>query len=550
MALKNLITAAALTLVSLPMAAEGYVSQVWSPDLGNGNYKNPIINADYSDPDIIRVGNDYWMTASSFTNMPALPILHSTDLVNWTIVNHAAEKLVPEDYFDLAQHGDGVWAPSIRYHNGEFYIYWGDPDRGIFMVKTTDPLGRWEEPVLVYEAKGVIDTCPLWDEDGKAYMVNGWARSRGGLNALLTVTEMAPDGKSLIGTPVAVYDGLPDGNHTIEGPKFYKHDGKYWIFAPAGSVASGWQVAMCADNPYGPYEQRIVMAQGDSPVNGPHQGGWVDTPTGENWFVHFQDKGPLGRVVHLQPMQWVDGWPVIGTDADGDGCGTPVLTFRKPNTGTNSPATNPQESDEFNTTSLGRQWQWFANYQTPFGFATPNGYYRLYGQSVDDFVNMRQIPNILTQKFPNETFTATAKVTVSATQPGQESGLIVMGLDYARLAVEFDGTKFAVKMVECQRANKNKPETSATVTTLDPTRINGEGGRASYDIDLWLRVKVERDYKCTFYYSTDGRRYHKCPGEFTAREGHWIGARVGFFSIMPKGRNRGWMDIDWFRVTR
>lgn len=143
-----------------------------------------------------------------------------------------------------------------------------------------------------------------------------------------------------------------------------------------------------------------------------------------------------------------------------------------------------------------------------------------------------------------------AKVTVSATQPGQESGLIVMGLDYARLAVEFDGTKFAVKMVECQRANKNKPETSATVATLDPTRIKGEGGRASYDIELWLRVKVERDYKCTFYYSTDGRRYHKCPGDFTAREGHWIGARVGFFSIMPQGRNRGWMDIDWFRVTR
>lgn len=531
-------------------AADDYISQVWVPDLGNGKYRNPIINADYSDPDAIRVGDDYWMTASSFTNIPGLPILHSKDLVNWTIVNHAAEKLLPEEYFNLAQHGDGVWAPAIRYHNGEFYIYWGDPDRGIYMVKTSDPLGKWEEPVLVHAAKGIIDTCPLWDEDGKAYMVNGWARSRGGLNALITVTEMAPDGKSLIGTPVAVYDGLPDGNHTIEGPKFYKRDGKYWIFAPAGSVTTGWQVAMVADNPYGPYEQRVVMAQGDSPTNGPHQGAWVDTPTGEDWFIHFQDKGVLGRVAHLQPMQWVDGWPVIGVDADGDGCGTPVTTFRKPNTGTTSTVHTPQESDEFNTTELGRQWEWFANYQLPFGFATPNGYYRLYGQSVADFVNMRQIPNILTQKFPNETFTATAKVTVSATQPGQESGLIVMGLDYARLAVEFDGSKFVVKMVECMRANKNKPETATTVATLDPARVNGEGGRASYDIDLWLRVKVGDNYRCTFSYSTDGRRFHTCPGEFTAREGHWIGARVGFFSIMPDGKNRGWMDIDWFRVTR
>lgn len=550
--LKTIALSATILLGTCPgLLAEDYVSEVWVADLGNGKYKNPIINADYSDPDVIRVGNDYYLTASSFTNIPALPILHSRDLVNWEIVNYAVKKLPPVDYFNEARHGDGVWAPAIRYHNGEYYIYWGDPDRGVYMVKTKDILGDWEDPVLVYAAKGIIDTCPLWDEDGKAYLVNGWARSRGGLNALLTVTEMAPDGKSLIGDPVEVYDGLPDGNHTVEGPKFYKKDGYYYILAPAGGVATGWQLAFRSKSPYGPYEVKTVMVQGDSPVNGPHQGGWVDTPAGEDWFIHFQDKGVIGRVAHLNPVKWVDGWPVIGEDKDGDGCGTPVMEYRKPKVAEKVAIHTPVESDEFNTLELGKQWQWFANYQLPFGFTTPYGYYRLYGHTVaPEFVNMREVPNILTQKFPNDTFTATAKVTVSATQDGQQSGLIVMGRDYARLSVEKAGDEFIIKMIECLKADKNKPETAETITALKPTRINGEGGRASMDLDIWLRVKVGKDYQCTFSYSLDGKKFTPCGKQFTAREGHWIGARVGFFSIEPAGKNRGWMDIDWFRITK
>lgn len=441
----------------------------------NGKYQNPILNADYSDPDVVRVGDDFYLTASSFTNLPGLPILHSKDLVNWTIINNAVTELAPKEYYDKARHGDGIWAPAIRYHNGEYYIYWGDPDYGIFMVKTKDPAGKWEAPVLVKEAKGIIDTCPLWDEDGKAYLVNGWAKSRGGLNSLITVTEMAPDGKSLIGDPVAVYDGLPDDNHTIEGPKFYKRNGYYYIFAPAGSVAAGWQVVLRSKSPYGPYEQKIVMAQGNTDINGPHQGGWVDTPDGkEDWFIHFQDKGIIGRVTHLNPMKWINDWPVIGVDKDGDGCGEPVKVYTKPAISPKQPVHTPQESDEFNTVALGPQWQWFANYQLPFGFPTPNGYYRLYGQSVPDFVNMRQIPNILTQKFPNDTFTATSKVTVSSTQDGQESGIIIMGRDYARLAVERRGEDYVIKMVECPRADKNKPEKAEEIAVVKPTRINGE----------------------------------------------------------------------------
>ena len=209
--------------------AKGYVSQVWVSDLGDGRYRNPVINADYSDPDLVGVNGDFFLTASSFTNMPGLPILHSRDLVNWEIINHAVTTLLPEEYYNDTHHGDGVWAPSIRYHDGTYYIFWGDPNHGIYMVKTRDPYGKWDSPVLVKEGKGLIDTCPLWDDDGKAYLVNGWAKSRGGFNAALTVTELSPDGTQLIGEPVLVYDGLKEGNHTIEGPKFYKRNGYYYI---------------------------------------------------------------------------------------------------------------------------------------------------------------------------------------------------------------------------------------------------------------------------------------------------------------------------------
>ena len=552
MKIKHLLIGASAILATCPgLMAADKVSEVWVADMGNGKYRNPIINADYSDPDAIQVDGNYYMTASSFCNLPGLPILHSKDLVNWTIANYAVKTLEPADYFNSARHGDGVWAPAIRHHDGVYYIYWGDPDHGVYMVKTTDPFGEWDAPVLVHEAKGIIDTCPFWDEDGKAYLVNGWAKSRSGLNALITVSEMSTDGTRLLSDPVAVYDGLQDGNHTIEGPKFYKRNGYYYISAPAGSVAAGWQVVLRSKSPYGPYEARTVMAQGNSDINGPHQGAWVETPGGESWFLHFQDKGVIGRVVHLNPMEWINDWPVIGIDKDGDGCGEPVSTYRKPDTGVKVLVQTPQESDEFDSLTLGNQWQWFANYQLPFGFATPYGYYRLYGHTLSpEFVNMREVPNLLTQKFPNDTFTATAKVTVSATQDGQQSGLIVMGRDYCRLTVEKIGDNFDIKLIECKSADKGKPEKSETVATIPAARLNGEGGRATADVDLWLRVKVGKDYQCTFSYSLDGKKFIACGTPFTARQGHWIGARVGLFSVQPAGKNRGWMDIDWFRITK
>ncbi|HEU0078368.1 MAG TPA: family 43 glycosylhydrolase, partial [Longimicrobiaceae bacterium] len=331
----------------------------WSPHLDGGRYRNPVVFADYSDPDVVRVGDDYYMTASSFGSFPALPILHSRDLVGWTLVNHAIPRF-PDPAFDAPQHGNGVWAPSIRHHDGWFWIFYGDPDRGIYMVKTRDVRGAWEPPVLVKAAKGWIDPAPLWDDDGSAYLVHAFARSRSGIKHVLHVARMSPDGTRLLDEGRLVF-GDSVRHPTMEGPKLYKRDGWYYVFAPAGGVPTGWQTVLRSRNVYGPYEDRIVLAQGSTPVNGPHQGGWVRTQTGEDWFLHFQDRGAYGRIVHLQPMAWKDGWPVMGVDADGDGTGEPVAEFRRPDVGREYPPAVPQTTDEFAGAHPGLQWQWNAN---------------------------------------------------------------------------------------------------------------------------------------------------------------------------------------------
>ena len=527
-----------------------YKSEVWVADKGDGTYVNPVLHADYSDPDVCAVDGHYYMTASSFNCTPGLPILHSEDLVNWEIINYAIKDVEPLDFFSKPQHGKGVWAPSIRYHNGEFYIYWGDPDFGIFMVKTKDIYGEWDKPVLVKAGKGMIDPCPLWDDDGKVYLAHAWAGSRAKFNSVITVCEMNSEGTAIVSNPVLAFDGNDGTNHTIEGAKFYKHNGYYYIFAPAGGVATGWQLVLRSKNVFGPYESKIVMSQGKTDINGPHQGAWVDTPSGEAWFLHFQDKGAYGRVLHLNPMEWKSDWPVIGVDTDGDGCGEPVHEYRKPNMDKTVGIVTPAESDEFNSTELGLQWQWHANYQDTFGFTTNMGDMRIYSHILSpEFVNFWEVPNLLLQKFPAEEFTATTKLKVSAKDDGQMSGLIVMGWDYAYLGVEKSGEGFILKYVQCKDAEQKTPEKTSVVGMLDKCRTFEARLYPNYEIDIYLRVKVETGGKCSFYYSTDGKRFHNVGDTFIARQGKWIGAKVGLFSVAPYGKERGWVDADWFRIN-
>lgn len=541
-----------LMMLALPMAALAqYKSQVWSPDNGNGTYTNPVINADYSDPDVCVAGEDYYLTASSFNCIPGLPVLHSKDLVNWEIVGHAVKELEPKLEFDKPSHGNGIWAPSIRYHNGEFYIYWGDPDYGVFMVKAKDPTGEWSKPLCVIPGKGLIDTTPLWDDDGRCYLVNAYANSRSRFASVIAIRELSADGTKPIGNPVIIYDGNGTESRTCEGPKIYKRDGWYWVMFPAGGVPTGFQVAMRSKSPFGPYESKVVLAQGKTKINGPHQGAWVHTKFGEDWFLHFQDKEAYGRVVHLQPVTWKDNWPVMGIDKDGDYCGEPVTTYRKPKTSGKVQVVNPAESDEFSDTRLGLQWQWHANYNETFGMPTAFGSYRVYTHKVSEkFQNLWEVPNLLLQKTPADKFTATTKIRFTSKDQNQTGGLLMMGLDYSGLVVKRVGNDFQLLQISCKSADKGKPQTEQLIATLKPTAVDQIDYQPGTHIDIYMRMSVN-DGKMRFSYSLDGKKYTKCGTEFTMREGKWIGAKIGFVAYeLGQKTNRGWIDADWFRVTK
>jgi len=519
--------------------AQQSLSKVWVADNGDGTYKNPVINADYSDPDAIRVGDDYYIISSSFTHIPGLPILHSKDLVNWRIVGHALKKQPPYDVYDKVQHGAGVWAPSIRHHNNEFYIYYPDPDYGIYLVKSKSINGPWSEPLLIEAGKGLIDPCPLWDADGKTYLVHAYAGSRAGFKSIIVVKEMNKEGTKIIGDAVMVYDGH-DLDPTIEGPKFYKRNGYYYIFAPAGGVSTGWQLVLRSKNVYGPYERKVVMDQGSTNINGPHQGAWVTTQTGEDWFLHFQDKDAYGRVVHLQPMKWINDWPVIGIDKDGDGKGEPVLNYKKPNVGKQFPRSTVQDSDEFNETKFGLQWQWQANPPSAGGWAfpTPNGSLRMFSVYQPDSINnVWKLPNIIGQKLPAEEFSVTVKVNINLRHEKESFGLIILGTDLTFLCVE--KTNNGLFIYRSLNNNADKGELGVGIDFPD----------AKIGRTLFLRVKVNKRAICQMYFSENGNDFTEAGPTFTAKPGRWVGAKIGFFCTRRNITNdAGFVDIDWIRI--
>ncbi|MEO6253929.1 MAG: glycoside hydrolase 43 family protein [Ferruginibacter sp.] len=530
-----------LFCVLFAITANAQVSKVWVADNGNGTYKNPVIHADYSDPDAIRVGEDFYMISSSFNHVPGLPILHSKDLVNWKLIGYALQKQPPFEHFSKVQHGAGVWAPSIRYHNNEFYIYYPDPDFGIYLIKAKNILGPWSDPVMVEAGKGLIDPCPLWDDDGKVYLVHAFAGSRAGIKSIIVVKKMNSEGTKTLDDGVLVYDGH-EKDATIEGPKFYKRNGYYYIFAPAGGVSTGWQTVLRSKNIYGPYERKVVMDEGKSGINGPHQGAWVNTQSGEDWFLHFQDKDAYGRVVHLQPMKWINDWPVIGIDnpnsyRERDGKGEPVLVYKKPVTRKIFPINTPADSDEFNTNQMGLQWQWQANPNGTWAFPSASGSLRMFSVYQPDSVkNLWNLPNILAQKLPAEEFTARVKLKFSPKFDLERFGLIMFGTDYAYIAVEKRYDQFFIITKENIKADKNniEEETASFPVTGNP---------------IYLELRVQKGGICHFGFSTDDKTVTTIVKPFTAKPGRWVGAKIGMFCLRNNITNdAGYADVDWFRI--
>lgn len=502
----------------------------WQADLGDGHYKNPVLHADYSDPDAIRVGQDYWMTASSFNHVPGLPLLHSRDLVNWSLVGHALSRQVPVAHFATPRHGEGVWAPALRHHAGKFWIFYPDPDFGIYVITAADPRGEWSVPFLLKAGRGLIDPCPLWDDDGRAWMVHGWAKSRAGFCNRITLHEISPDCLRVLDEGRVIINGDEmSGWKTIEGPKLYKRQGHYYVFAPAGGVTEGYQAVFRAKNIQGPYENRIVLEQGDTPVNGPHQGAWVDTPSGQNWFLHFQELPAHGRVVHLQPMKWrADGWPVMGADPAGSGTGQPVLRHQKPDTG-EQPLAVPPTSDAFPEGKPGPQWQWQGNPDSSWVLPRLGARAGLRLRPVPGGGSLWASAHPLMQKFPAPSFEAETKLRlVDCTEAGTRAGLLVFGYNYAWIGLKLDAFGCSKLMYAvCKSADKGGSEVIKAMIDWPENQ------------PVVLRVEVDADLHCRFLYKeTGGRRFHTLGDDFKANSSKWVGAKIGLFCSAGSPQDR------------
>lgn len=476
----------------------------WISDCRDGTYANPVIHADYSDPDVIRVGDNFWMTASSFQCTPGLPILHSKDLVNWRLVNHAIRQ-VPHPSCAAVRPGCGVWAPALRYHAGKFWIFFPLPDEGIFVTTAEDPAGEWSKPWCLQEAKGWIDPCPFWDDDGMAYLAHAYAMSRSGLKERIHLRPMSPDGRRLLGegqelfhTPHHLY---------LEGPKVHKLNGWYYILCPGGGVQTGWQVVFRSRNLWGPYEEKIVLEQGSTTINGPHQGALIDGPDDSWWFMHFQDCGPYGRMPHLQPVRWEDGWPLMGVDHDGNGVGEPVEVWSKPVAGAEMRV--PETSDDFASPRLGPQWQWNANHEEDwFSLSERPGWLRLRGGEGNSS-DLTMFPRFLGQKFPARCFRAETLCDVSAAISGSVAGLAVVGGGESHaIALRRTGTGCEIVLILPDGEVKVQAVPSCTA-----------------------RLGVAVNSVAEFEFSLVDESGNVIPAgpTFRAKEGGWIGARVGLF---------------------
>ncbi|MCD8040723.1 MAG: glycoside hydrolase 43 family protein [Clostridia bacterium] len=477
-------------------------------------YHNPILPADFSDPDVIRVGNDFYMVSSSFNFNPCIPVLHSVNLVEWELIGYVMDNL-PLDIYKKVVHGGGVWAPSIRYHNGTYYCCFPLYGYGIWVCETKDIHGKWSAPRQLLTFEGLEDPCPIWTDDGKCYMAVGFCISKAGFNSYIAVYEVSPDLTECYGDYKIVYDGHND-NPCIEGPKFYKHGDYYYIYAPAGGVKHGWQTALRSKNIYGPYESKIVMSREDSGINGPHQGGLVDLPNGKWAFIHFSDKGAYGRITYLQPAEWINDWCICGIPKYKVLNGIPVREGEYPVDITMGHRMD--YSDSFKG-KLSPVWQ------TPA--VCGSDWY-----SVDDGLkiegceptNVYYLDKCLTQRFPAYCFKVSVKVQVE-------------GDCYAALSV-IGNTCYSLCLfndrIEKRESDANGERT--VLTTYYGSSFSPFNGRKDVEIppenmvngkaELGLMVqKINGEALCMF--TIDG----KCWSDFTATAGRWVGARIALYCI-------------------
>lgn len=519
------------------------LAATWTADNGNGTFTNPLFYDEFSDPDLIRVGDDYYLTGTTMHAMPGLPVLHSRDLVNWRLLGYACERLDLGPEYRLEDgkeaYGQGIWAPCLRYDGGTWHIFANVNKHGTLHFTARDPAGPWIRTVM---KRSLHDLSVLFD-DGKAYVVWGYQDLQfAQLNADLT--DIVP------GTQRTLFEksaGMGEGAH------FYKIDGRYFI------LSAWWDgrmrmVAARADRLDGPWEvnrdisvdEDFGLAEGNRlwKTDGPpfaiqpgnpasrgrmslHQGGIVSTVAGEWWGFSMMDANSVGRLTCLSPVTWHDGWPYFGLPGN---LGRTPRTWTKPRTAHASlPATPYQRSDDFSGPRLANVWQWnHVPDDERWSLAERPGFLRLRALPATDFWRAR---NTLTQRAVGPASVATALLDASGLKPGDTAGLALLNLPHAWLGVRRTADGLALEQFD---------------------QATGEIHRAPLAGDrVWLRASCDfRRELATFSYSVDGREFQPIGGEVTLvfQLKTFQGVRFGLFAFNASGTSGGHADFDDFSL--
>lgn len=512
-----------IMLVWLPLlcaSVDAFAQLEWG-NQGNGTFINPVLNADYSDPDVIRVGDKYYMIASDFHFM-GMQVLESDDMVNWHIISQVYDRFDYPGWNVNNHYAGGCWAPALRYHDGRFWVFFCTYDEGLFMSSATDPKGPWTPLHCVKETPKWEDPCPFWDEDGTAYL----GRSRWKAGPII-IHKMSPDGKQLLDDGVTVYTGP-----VAEGTKMLKRNGYYYLVIPEGGVAKGWQTVLRSKDIYGPYEKKVVLEQGMTDVNGPHQGALVDTPDGRWYFYHFQSTNPNGRVVHLQPVRWIEDWPVMGADLDMNDIGEPVHVWATPFAP--SVSALPQTDDDFSgdtwawrgqhRSALGLQWQWNHNPDKAcWSLTDRKGWFTLRARQSD---GLKMCRNMLTQKVMGYESEAMTRIDVRLLRENTFAGLHCIGKVFRGVGIMQQGGRRFL----CVEEDGSRKQIALLKSSV-----------------IYLKAHIDsRANKLSFLYSTDNKTFVPVAQALKMNKGYWKGIRVGLFCYNTKG-DEGTAQFDYFR---
>ncbi len=495
----------ALIFISLKSIAQ-------QADNGDGTYTNPVIWADFPDNDVIRVGNTYYMVATTMYFFPGVPILKSKDLVNWEYAADAIPAFKQNPAYDLAggsRYGHGQWASSLRYHKGLFYILFVTLDEGGFLCTAKNAEGPWELHKL---PKAYYDSGLFFDDDGKIYVVHGYSK----LSLTQVDQNLAPISKDSV-----IFDRVQ--RKGLEGSHVYKINGYYYIYATYGG-GDGYQIALRSKNIYGPYEEKVVLKDDMNLTGkGVHQGALVQTQTGEWWSIIFQDRDGVGRVPTLQPVTWVDGWPMVGEN------GRAIVTHKKPNVGKNWPVKQLPTSDDFNSPKLGLQWSWNHNPDAQkWSLAARKGFIRLKTATVTNDLLLAR--NTLTQRIFGPYSNATISFDLSHMQNNDVCGLAVLQIPYASIAV------------------KNKNGSKTIVMNNNGTGVDSINLNQLQKVYFKAEVNTLRD-QAAFFYSTDNIDFKPLGDTLNLKFNlkMFTGNRFAIFNYAQK-QTGGYVDADWFKL--